>query len=482
MRVCLATVHHNPSFTPLALLYLKAYLVEHDGVAADAITVLEFTPDDKTETIADRILATQPDIVGLSCYVWNIRTLTAAATLIKDRDASIQIVVGGPEVGPVAKDVFARTRAFDVIVTSEGEIPLSRLVAARREHAPLETVDGIVFRRGDEIVATADAAIVQDLNQLPSPHRPGYMDGHTSTRIVCLETQRGCVFRCNFCFYNKDFSIRNRRFDLDRVKHEIAYWLERDVEWIYLMDPIFNLNAERAKEICRFVIEHNHRRIKFHSEVWAEFFDDELARLMKEANFQFLEVGLQSTDDTALATVERRLKMQKFVDGIEHLKRYQVPFEIQLIYGLPGDTIATFKKSLNFAASLNTKWLAVFPLQVLPGTELWHKAGTLQIDFEREPPYALRSHYSMTEADMAYGHRVIKALQLLGDSRTLRFLAKERGITFAEIVDEWMEWCEQQQAFAPPDPNPKQFVAEYCDRNGIPPAFFQHFASWEFSG
>src|SRR6185503_8948584 len=155
---------------------------------------------------------------------------------------------------------------------------------------------------------TADAPIVSDLNELASPHLT--LDTDLTGRSVCIETQRGCVFRCNFCFYNKDLSIRNRRFDLDRVTREILYWLDKDVASIYLMDPVFNLNAQRTKKILRFIAEHNRRGTTFHSEIWAEFVDAEMARLFRDANFRFLEVGLQSVDDTALATAERRLRMR----------------------------------------------------------------------------------------------------------------------------------------------------------------------------
>jgi radical SAM superfamily enzyme YgiQ (UPF0313 family) len=154
-----------------------------------------------------------------------------------------------------------------------------------------------------QIIDTGDAPILRDLNDLPLPHAPAYAT--SEKKIVCVETQRGCVFRCNFCFYNKDLSIRNRRFDIERVKREILFWLDRDVIELYLMDPVFNLNAERAKDICRFIAQHNHRKIPVHAEVWAEFIDEELAALMRDAHFHYLEVGLQTTDDNVLATVER---------------------------------------------------------------------------------------------------------------------------------------------------------------------------------
>jgi anaerobic magnesium-protoporphyrin IX monomethyl ester cyclase len=480
MKISLATLHADPLFTPLALLYLKAYLVEHAAQAADEVRILEFRQDSAREDMARQILAGEPAVVGFSCYVWNIRKLMAVAEQIKELSPHTRIVLGGPEVGPIAADVLRAHPSVDAIVRSEGEVPFAELVAAWTIGGRVDDVRGICFRRGEEIVTTGDAPIVEHLEELTSPHLARFID--PKGRVICLETQRGCVFRCNFCFYNKDLSIRNRRFDLDRVKEEILYWLQEDVDEIYFMDPIFNLNAERAKAICRFIGEHNHRRLPFHAEVWAEFIDEELARLMHDAHFQFLEVGLQSTDATALATVERRLRLQRFEDGIAYLKKYGVKFELQLIFGLPGDTIASFRKSLNYAASLDPEFLAVFQLLVLPGTELWRKARDLNLEFDPEPPYYVRSHFSMTADDVAYGVKINDALGYLRNSRTMRLLAREPGVSFADMVDEWIIWRDEQAWPDEVDPNPKLFVAHFCDKKQIAAEAYQGLASWEFSG
>src|SRR5262249_10464429 len=153
----------------------------------------------------------------------------------------------------------------------------------------------------------------------------------------------------------------------------------------------------------RFILEHNVRGTKFHAEVWAEFIDEEMARLFSDAGFSFLEVGLQTTDEAVLTAVERRLKLQPFIDRIADLRNFALKFELQLIYGLPGETVATFNRSLNFTARLEPYSLAVFPLMVLPGTELWRKADALELEFDDDPPYHVRSHPSMTAEEMAYG-------------------------------------------------------------------------------
>lgn len=491
MQISLATVHCKPRFIPLALLYLKAYLVQHEGLPAGAIDIAEFPPDTAADAVADRILQTEPDVVGLSCYVWNIRTLMAAARIIKDRRPNVRIIAGGPEVGPVATAVLEANPWIDVIVKSEGEIPFAALVSRWLHEPPSEAsperaqrvegsgVPGVCQRVGSEIVDTGEAPVLKDLNTLASPHLTPYMD--YTERIVCIETQRGCVFRCNFCFYNKDYSIRNRRFDLDRVKEELRFWLGQRVYEIYLMDPVFNLNAERAREICRFIAEHNTQRIPIHAEVWAEFIDEEMARLMAAANFQFLEVGLQTTDADVLATVERRLKLQKFLDGIGYLRQYDLPFELQLIYGLPGETVETFRRSLNFAAALDPPELAVFPLMVLPGTELWRKADGFKLEYESEPPYFVRSHFSMSPDDIGYGWKVHRALDQVADAKTFRVLSREPGMSFSTVVDGWIEWDTAAQAGGSKAERVRDFLAWFCAQHDVPETFYQGMASVEFT-
>jgi len=423
---------------PLALLYLKAALVAQGGVEAADVTIAEFDRTASAEEIAKSVIEARPDVVGFSCYVWNIVVLQDVVRRVRATLPAVRIVMGGPEVGPVADAVLARNPAVDVIVRSEGEVPLCDLVRCWRDGANLADVAGITWRDGDGVVQNADAPIVRDLNRVVSPHLAGYID-HTG-RVICLETQRGCVFTCSFCFYNKDYSIRNRRFDLDRVKDELRFWLAQDVNEIYLMDPVFNLNAARAKEICRFIADNNPRRIPFHTEVWAEFIDDEMAALFAKANFAFIEVGLQTSDHAVLDLVERRFKREDFVKGIGHLNAHRLPYELQLIAGLPGETLDTFRASLDFAASFSPPHLSVFDLMILPGTELSRKAASLGIAYDPDPPYHVRSHPSMPAADIERARDMADMATRLWRLQTLRLLVRAVGGRYADMVEDWLQW------------------------------------------
>src|SRR5258708_5220239 len=127
MRIVLATQHANRVFIPLALMYLKASLVGRRVCAPDEIAIVEFDADAPPETIAHALIAARPDVVGLSCYVWNITKTLAAGRLVKAQLPEVRIVLGRPEVGPVAADVLERHPFVAAIFHSDAEVPLPAL-------------------------------------------------------------------------------------------------------------------------------------------------------------------------------------------------------------------------------------------------------------------------------------------------------------------------------------------------------------------
>jgi anaerobic magnesium-protoporphyrin IX monomethyl ester cyclase len=428
-------------------------------------------------------------VLALSCYLWNVISLMEVAAEVKRALPNLIVVAGGPEVGPIPERTLRAYPALDVVVMSEGERPLAALVNCWRAGASIDDVAGIWRRDGERLVGHADAPIV-DLDSLPSPHQRGYVNH--SGRFACFETQRGCVFRCSFCFYNKGLSIRNRRFDMARVEEDLRFWLSQDIRELYFMDPVFNLNATRAKEICRIIAAHNHRRIPISAEVWAEFIDDEMAGLMKAAGFSYLEVGLQSTEPSTLETVDRRLRAQPFQDGVRHLRNHGIVSEVQLILGLPGDTLASFKASINFAAAQETDHLVTYRLMVLPGTELWSSAEQLGLVYQPAPPYRIISTATMPPEELALGWEMGCAVPLLWRSQTFRWLSREPGMTFADLLEAWARWVKARPGDGLADGPDRpvihernaaaltQFVDAHCEKHGIAPDFYRAAARREF--
>lgn len=485
VRLCLVTRNADARYTPLALMCLKAAVVDWAGLSGRDVPLLVFPPSETPEAMAAAVLSDAPDVLALSCYVWNLDALMAVAAVVRAARPQVRIVIGGPEVGPIPETTLAAYPAVDVVVRDEGERPLSDLIIAWRDGRDIGQVAGITYRRDGAVVANPDGPIA-DVNTLP-PSRV-VPDVPLSRRIACVETQRGCVFRCSFCFYNKGLSIRNRRFSLERVEADLRYWLAQDIDELYFMDPVFNLNAERAKAICRLLATLNLRRLPLSAEVWAEFVDDEMADLMAQAGFRALEVGLQSTQRETLDAVDRRLRVGPFIAGVRALQARKIRCEVQLILGLPHDTLATFREAIDFAAALAPDHLAAFRLLVLPGTELYHDAERLGIVFDPRPPHEVQSTSTMSRDDITRGWEIALAVRALWRSRAVRWLSREPGVTFGAITDAWATWTiarpddalaalpRTQPADAPMAASTAAalpaFIGAFCDARGIDPTFF----------
>jgi len=115
-----------------------------------------------------------------------------------------------------------------------------------------------------------------------------------------------------------------------------------------LMDPTFNSNSQRAKKILKIFIRYN-QGANLHVELKAELVDEEMARLLSEANAYNIEIGIQSTNPKTLKAINRRFNKEKFIKGIRYLNKFKLYYEIQLIDALPHQTYDSLMKSFGLA-------------------------------------------------------------------------------------------------------------------------------------
>lgn len=472
MRILLSSINANRFFTPLAPLYLKAFLLA-DRYLKEKIKVeiKEFSQFDSDDFILWEIKKSNPEIIGFSCYIWNIKKILTLSLKIKKLNRNTRIILGGPQVSPIAETILEENNQIDFIVRGEGEVTFKELIKTLLDSKKnLDMVSGITYRDNSQIVNNLDREIIPDLDSIPSVYICNFTN--LKNREVCLETQRGCVFKCHFCYYNKGFD-KIRFFSMQRTKRELSFLLRQKLTTIYLMDPVFNLNMKRAKEICRFIIGNNKNNIPFHTEIKAEFIDDELAELFSKANIKYLEIGLQSTKNKVLSLVNRKLNLENFANGINLLKKYDFKTEVQLILGLPGDTFYSFKRSLEFVLNLQPKALSIFRLQVLPGTEIWNKARELGIIYEDEPPHYFLQSKTLSFDEVIQLEKIKNSLNLFRTKKTIEFLCKETKIKLLDIIELWVNWLKDDKfllSFQDSEVLKKKFrrfIKYLCKKNNI---------------
>jgi hypothetical protein len=121
---------------------------------------------------------------------------------------------------------------------------------------------------------------------------------------------------------------------------------------------------------------------------------------------------------------------------------------------------------------MNPSDIGVFPLQVLPGTDLWSNSAAFGLSFDREAPHLLTSTATLTPADLRYGFRIIYAVPALWKSLAVRLLTREHGVKFSDIVEGWIAWSEAAGSRVDDVATLADYLNDFCAGRNIPTDFY----------
>jgi radical SAM superfamily enzyme YgiQ (UPF0313 family) len=320
--------------------------------------------------LVDAVIAREPDVVGFTVFSWNVmRSLHIAGELRRRRP--VRILFGGPEVTP--DNPLVRSPAVDFRAYGDGEALFQRLLRDPSAWARKEGAED------------AEALFLA----APSPYVAGYLDPAIEA-VMFIETQRGCPYRCGYCFYGKN-RRRIAAVPAETVLEGVRWARDRGVPEVFLLDPSLNARAGLRGLLDEIAGINRGRRIAFQSEIRAEAVDRGLAKRFARAGFAEFEIGLQTTTPEALRLMNRPMDLERFLAGVGHLGEAGIRPKIDLILGLPGDTPDGFRRSVDFVAENGlADDVQVFFLSVLPGTPFRRAHRALGLVFDPRPPYTVR--------------------------------------------------------------------------------------------
>jgi hypothetical protein len=448
MRIALVAVHPCPSpqAVPLANAFLQSYLTAVPQTTEIEIVRADFYLGQECAACIAEIVTLQPTLVGFSLYVWNRGMCGEMADELRRRLPGITIFAGGPEATADPHGVLAGT-SFDFLIAGEGEGPFAAVCARLSEGGAVCGIPGVATRAESSISLTP-AVPITNLDQIPSPWLNGIIDAGNYPGIL-WQLSRGCGFSCDFCFDSRD-SHGVRRFSLERVEAELQHFAGQGVSQIFVLDSTFNQDQRRAKTILR-MIARIAPQIHFHFEVRSEFIDREMAELFAGITCS-LQIGLQSADPQVLKLVGRTFRRDDFVSRTMLLNDSGAVFGFDLMYGLPGDSLAGFRESLDFALGLYPNHLDIFPLAILPGTALAARSDSIGLRYLQEPPYILIDSPSFSADDMGAAHKLATACDI--------FYTRGRGVAWfngvldalglgpSEFLQHFAEWLESEKGAA----------------------------------
>lgn len=371
----------QPGYQCLANAYLRESLRADERLAGLAVGNLEFDTSVSAWWIVYHLLSQEyePSLVGFSVYCWNANTVYEALRILSTVRPDLPVVLGGPEVGPLAEEVHERF-APQVIYVAPGE----------GERIICDLVDLLMSGKSrDKIKHLPERDATLDLDTIPSPYnevqRPP-IDGS-----AYIESYRGCPHRCSYCYESKGIA-QIRSFSWPRIAADIELLATTPgVKSFTFVDSAFNLTKARLQKLSDILAPYAQRGIRLHTiEVDVESIDDEQASLLRRAGVVSVETGPQTTGAKALELSQRSLDKEAYLKGVEACRRAGITVIADLILGLPGDSVETCLESMRFVIQDSDPGvLQASSLHVLPGTLLWDRADELGLAYDEQAPHAV---------------------------------------------------------------------------------------------
>lgn len=383
MKIFLTAINAKYIHSNLAVYSLRAYAKDYQ----DQIVIGEYTINNRVDYILEQIYKAKPDVLCFSCYIWNMDYVEELITEYHKLCPEVPIWVGGPEVSYEVETFLAEHPQVTGVMIGEGERTFKQLCKYYVNRAgSLEEIRGIAFRDQDS-GKTIFTPVQEPMNMSDIPFCYDHIENFEN-RIIYYESSRGCPFNCSYCLSSIDKKLRFR--DMELVKKELAFFIEKKVPQVKFVDRTFNCRHDHAMEIWRFVKEHDNRITNFHFEISADLLNEEELALihdMRPGLIQ-LEIGVQSTNETTIQEIHRTMKLKLLKDIVRKIQGGENIHEhLDLIAGLPYEDYATFAKSFDEIYALKPNQLQLGFLKVLKGSYMYEHAAEYEIVYHEKTPY-----------------------------------------------------------------------------------------------
>lgn len=424
--IVLTTINARYIHTSFGLRYLLANL----GTLRERAKIIEFENAQRANEIAERLLASDPKIIGFGVYIWNRVRTEEVVSIVKKIRPDITIVLGGPEVS-YEYDKERLTELCDYIIVGEGEFAFRDLCTAILEGKERPT---------ERVIQPA----LPEVSTLSLPYDL-YSADDIAHRVIYVEISRGCPFTCEFCL--SSINIPVRQFDCDQVLNELDTLYQRGARTFKFVDRTFNLHIKTSIKILEFFLARMTPDLFVHFEMVPDRFPEQLRRLVREyppGSLQ-LEIGVQSLNPTVGRLISRRQDIQKLEENLRYLREEtNAHLHVDLIVGLPGEDLESFGQGFDTLIGMNPQEIQIGILKRLRGTPIVRHSQEYQLKFSDTPPYEILETKDVTFDEIQRMERFARYWDLIGNSGNFResreYLWKEGGSAFVEFLalSDWL--------------------------------------------
>ena len=387
---------------PLGLLYIAGVL-KKEGVEVEVLDALREGDNLSQEgdsihyglswsDIAKKIRICRPDIVGISNpYSSQVMNAVMVANIAKRIDPNIATIMGGAHPTVAAFDLMNKETTIDICVRGEGEYVIKDLIKDYfiKKEKNIEDIPGLVYRNKGMILDTAEARIIEQLDNLPFPAyeildverylnkdyrlRPCFPQ---TLRVIEMITSRGCPYNCIFCSVKCVMGNRFRAHSPEYVLNHIRYVTDKyRIEHIRFNDDNLSLNRHRFDAILSGIIE---RKLKFSWDcpngIRGDTLDEPLLEKMKQAGCEHIFIAAESGNQDVVNKIIGKNFNLSYIEGVLKLcNNIGIQAGTYFVLGLPGETLNNIRQTKKLALKFLLKYNAIpefFIATPLPGTEL----------------------------------------------------------------------------------------------------------------
>jgi radical SAM superfamily enzyme YgiQ (UPF0313 family) len=337
---------------------------------------------DRTERVVEEAVALAPDLLAFSVLTGTYPWCLEVAARVKAR-TGCPVIFGGVHPSAVP-EVCLENAQVDFVCVGEGERAIvalcDELGDGRRR--PRRPIDNLWWRDAhDAIVRGPASPFVQDLDGLPFWDKELWEDALDVGAYYLTMSSRGCPYRCTFCFNNffarlpgpgggKYVRQRSVEHQMEELRTMHARYKLRYVEFT---DDIFTVDKEWVRDFTRAYAREI--GVPFQCLVHPRYIDADIARWLRDAGCQHVQMGVQSVDeDYKRKTLLRMERDDHLRRALAALREAGLDAKLDHMLGLPGEPREAQEEARKLYVEFRPRRIQTFWLSYLPGIALTKQA------------------------------------------------------------------------------------------------------------
>jgi len=392
-----------------------------------------------------------PDIVGFSSMAFQYAGTLGLAKLAKEFNPKITTLLGGYYATVDSQSVLESgdMKYFDFIFRGEGEISFNEFVRAYYHETGFENVQGISFISDNKIINNPSACLA-NLEELKLPDRSARLltKGFNcfGFKSDAIETSRGCVYDCNFCSIQNMYGKSYRKFKIERLLDDIRDAKKYGARSLMMTDDNISLDGKRFKQICEAITDAKLNDIKYLTQASVDGIrrTPGLAKAMAESGMNWVFLGIESSDDTALDYLNKsqQLKSSDTVEVVKELKAYGIIVIGGFIFGYPDDNEETLRANFEYAKKIGVDIPTFNILTPYPNTKvraelLQQNLITNKFDYSKYDCWEVNIKTNHLSTEDIYRIRNELEARFPIESGALWRMARRYPWYFAKLIPRW---------------------------------------------